>query len=58
MTAADRVVSREALAARIATEHGAGARVVFTNGVFDLLHVGHIRYLESARSLGDMLVVA
>jgi len=34
-----------------------GNRVVFTNGCFDLLHVGHIRYLEGARSLGDILVV-
>jgi D-beta-D-heptose 7-phosphate kinase/D-beta-D-heptose 1-phosphate adenosyltransferase len=34
-----------------------GKRVVFTNGCFDLLHVGHIRYLEKARSLGDILVV-
>lgn len=34
-----------------------GKRVVFTNGCFDLLHVGHIRYLEGARSLGDILVV-
>jgi rfaE bifunctional protein nucleotidyltransferase chain/domain len=33
-------------------------RIVFTNGVFDLLHVGHIRYLEQARSFGDVLVVA
>jgi rfaE bifunctional protein nucleotidyltransferase chain/domain len=33
-------------------------RLVFTNGVFDLLHVGHIRYLEQARSFGDALVVA
>jgi D-beta-D-heptose 7-phosphate kinase/D-beta-D-heptose 1-phosphate adenosyltransferase len=33
-------------------------RLVFTNGVFDLLHVGHIRYLEKARSFGDVLVVA
>jgi rfaE bifunctional protein nucleotidyltransferase chain/domain len=33
-------------------------RVVFTNGVFDLLHVGHIRYLEQARGFGDALVVA
>jgi D-glycero-beta-D-manno-heptose 1-phosphate adenylyltransferase len=32
-------------------------QVVFTNGCFDLLHVGHIRYLEEARSLGDMLIV-
>jgi rfaE bifunctional protein nucleotidyltransferase chain/domain len=36
----------------------AGVRVVFTNGVFDLLHVGHMRYLEQARSLGDVLIVA
>ena len=36
----------------------AGAQLVFTNGVFDLLHVGHVRYLAQARSLGDALVVA
>ncbi|HKN81823.1 MAG TPA: D-glycero-beta-D-manno-heptose 1-phosphate adenylyltransferase [Pyrinomonadaceae bacterium] len=36
----------------------AGTRLVFTNGVFDLLHVGHVRYLAQARSLGDALVVA
>ncbi|HEU4511252.1 MAG TPA: D-glycero-beta-D-manno-heptose 1-phosphate adenylyltransferase [Pyrinomonadaceae bacterium] len=36
----------------------AGARLVFTNGVFDLLHVGHVRYLTAARALGDALVVA
>ena len=36
----------------------AGARLVFTNGVFDLLHVGHVRYLAQARALGDALVVA
>lgn len=35
-----------------------GARLVFTNGVFDLLHVGHVRYLSQARALGDALVVA
>jgi cytidyltransferase-like protein len=35
-----------------------GRRVVFTNGCFDLLHRGHIRYLERARALGDLLVVA
>jgi len=34
-----------------------GKRVVFTNGCFDLLHVGHIRYLEKARTLGDVLIV-
>jgi len=36
----------------------AGRRLVFTNGVFDLLHVGHVRYLSEARALGDALVVA
>ncbi len=36
----------------------AGKRLVFTNGVFDLLHVGHVRYLAQARGLGDALVVA
>ncbi|HVI70268.1 MAG TPA: D-glycero-beta-D-manno-heptose 1-phosphate adenylyltransferase [Pyrinomonadaceae bacterium] len=37
---------------------GAGKRLVFTNGVFDLLHVGHVRYLAQARELGDALLVA
>jgi D-beta-D-heptose 7-phosphate kinase/D-beta-D-heptose 1-phosphate adenosyltransferase len=36
----------------------AGQRLVFTNGVFDLLHLGHVRYLASARALGDLLLVA
>ena len=36
---------------------GAGKLVVFTNGCFDLLHLGHVRYLEEARSLGDALIV-
>jgi D-beta-D-heptose 7-phosphate kinase/D-beta-D-heptose 1-phosphate adenosyltransferase len=35
-----------------------GRKLVFTNGVFDLLHVGHVRYLEQARELGDILLVA
>ncbi len=34
-----------------------GIQVVFTNGVFDLLHIGHLRYLEEARALGDVLIV-
>ena len=34
-----------------------GKRVVFTNGVFDVLHVGHVRYLQEARALGDVLIV-
>ena len=35
-----------------------GQKIVFTNGVFDILHVGHVRYLAQARALGDALVVA
>jgi formyltetrahydrofolate-dependent phosphoribosylglycinamide formyltransferase len=38
--------------------HAAGKKLVFTNGVFDLLHVGHVRYLREARALGDALVIA
>jgi len=44
-----------ALAARLRT---AGRRVVFTNGVFDILHPGHVRYLQAARAEGDALIVA
>jgi rfaE bifunctional protein nucleotidyltransferase chain/domain len=46
-----------ALAAALAPRRAAGARVVFTNGCFDLLHPGHVRYLAAARALGDVLVV-
>jgi glycerol-3-phosphate cytidylyltransferase len=35
----------------------AGRRLVFTNGVFDVLHIGHVRYLQQARQLGDLLLV-
>lgn len=38
-------------------QRASGRRIVFTNGVFDLLHPGHIRYLQHARSLGDVLIV-
>jgi rfaE bifunctional protein nucleotidyltransferase chain/domain len=51
------VVAREDLAKRLAPQRAQGVRIVFTNGVFDLLHLGHLRYLERARSLGDALVV-
>lgn len=45
-------------AARFAAEiHGREGTVVFTNGVFDLLHPGHVRYLQDARALGDALIV-
>jgi rfaE bifunctional protein nucleotidyltransferase chain/domain len=42
---------------RLAARRRSGMRVVFTNGVFDLLHPGHVRYLAAARRLGDVLVV-
>jgi len=45
------------LTAALAPRRAAGARVVFTNGCFDLLHPGHVRYLGAARALGDLLVV-
>ena len=51
------VFPREQLPARLAAQRAAGARIVFTNGVFDLLHLGHLRYLRQARHLGDLLVV-
>lgn len=52
-----KVLDRAAVAALAASARRAGQRVVFTNGVFDLLHVGHLRYLEAARRLGDVLIV-
>jgi rfaE bifunctional protein nucleotidyltransferase chain/domain len=56
-TAAARILERNRLIARVAIARRGGARVVFANGCFDLLHVGHVRYLESAKGLGDLLVV-
>ena len=52
------VLTREALAAWVAAERAAGRTIAFANGVFDLLHVGHVRYLEGARREADRLVVA
>ena len=54
--AATRIAERNRLIARVAIARKHGARVVFANGCFDLLHVGHVRYLEAARALGDLLV--
>jgi D-glycero-beta-D-manno-heptose 1-phosphate adenylyltransferase len=52
------VLSREELAARVRDDKAAGLTVAFANGCFDVLHVGHIRYLEAARQEADRLVVA
>jgi D-beta-D-heptose 7-phosphate kinase/D-beta-D-heptose 1-phosphate adenosyltransferase len=54
----DKVVSREELVQRVELWKANGERVVFTNGCFDLLHIGHITLLEQARSFGDRLIVA
>ncbi len=51
------ILTREELAQRIAKAREAGARIVLANGCFDVLHVGHVRYLAGARELGDILVV-
>lgn len=53
----DRVLTWEQTAAFVSAVRSAGRRIVFTNGVFDLLHPGHVRYLLHARSLGDLLIV-
>ena len=53
-----KILSIDELLAERALLRAAGQKLVFTNGVFDILHVGHVRYLEQARGLGDALVVA
>ena len=57
MDKAQRVLTREELIERVAAAKADGARVVFANGCFDVLHVGHVRYLTGARELGDVLIV-
>jgi D-beta-D-heptose 7-phosphate kinase / D-beta-D-heptose 1-phosphate adenosyltransferase len=56
--AEDKVLTRDELMRRVAVWRANGERVVFTNGCFDLLHVGHITVLEQSRRLGDRLIVA
>jgi D-glycero-beta-D-manno-heptose 1-phosphate adenylyltransferase len=56
--AATKLLSEPAAAQAVASWRARGFRVVLANGVFDLLHVGHVRYLEEARRQGDRLVVA
>jgi rfaE bifunctional protein nucleotidyltransferase chain/domain len=52
-----RVLSISEVCAALQPLHRRGARIVLTNGHFDLLHIGHLRYLRQARALGDVLVV-
>ncbi|MCD6386451.1 adenylyltransferase/cytidyltransferase family protein [Candidatus Sumerlaeota bacterium] len=58
MSVVDKIKSQDELAEIIRREQDAGKKVVFTNGCFDLIHVGHTRYLKTAREKGDLLVVA
>jgi len=58
LSAEDKVMCREELVRRVALWKANGERVVFTNGCFDLLHIGHITVLEQARRFGDRLIVA
>ena len=57
MWSKDKIFSREAVLPAVAQWRAAGKKVVFTNGCFDLLHLGHVDYLEQARHLGGALVV-
>ena len=52
-----RIVERSDLIAIVEVERSEGKRIVFANGCFDVLHVGHVRYLEAAKALGDLLIV-
>ena len=53
-----RVVSRDELKKIVQRKKAAGRKVVFTNGCFDLIHVGYVRYLQEAKEKGDLLIVA
>ena len=55
--AAGRVVARDDVRGVVERLRAGGRQIVFTNGVFDLLHPGHVRYLQQARALGDVLIV-
>ncbi len=54
----NKILSREDLKERVAALKREGKRIVFTNGCFDILHIGHVKYLEQAKGLGDILVLA
>jgi len=57
MDALDKILTIEDLAARLGKIRKSGQKIVFTNGCFDILHVGHVRYLAEARTQGDLLIV-
>ncbi|MCX7981786.1 MAG: D-glycero-beta-D-manno-heptose 1-phosphate adenylyltransferase [Syntrophales bacterium] len=51
------ILTREELLTVINTLHREGKKIVFTNGCFDLIHIGHVRYLREAKKLGDVLII-
>jgi rfaE bifunctional protein nucleotidyltransferase chain/domain len=57
MDTREKILSREGVQEVLDEHRRAGRRIVFANGVFDMLHVGHVRYLQAARAEGDVLVV-
>ncbi|HUF22521.1 MAG TPA: adenylyltransferase/cytidyltransferase family protein [Vicinamibacterales bacterium] len=58
MSTAEKILDEPGLAARLAVDRRAGLTHAFANGCFDLLHVGHVRYLEAAKAEADRLIVA
>lgn len=58
MSGRGQVLTRDALVARVEADRAAGCSIAFANGIFDLLHVGHVRYLQAASAEADRLVVA
>lgn len=57
MDSREKILSREGLHSVLMEHQRAGRKIVFANGIFDLLHAGHVRYLQAARAEGDLLVV-
>lgn len=53
----EKILPRDELATRVAQARAEGKRIVLANGCFDLVHVGHVRYLQAARTQGDLLIV-
>jgi len=58
LLAHSRIIDRSEMITAVETARIQGKRIVFANGCFDVLHAGHVRYLEAARALGDLLIVA
>jgi len=58
LTAADKIAPIKRLQSKLAARRSSGATVALANGLFDILHVGHLHYLEAARAEADLLVVA